>query len=188
MALNADKKPEKKSNLVRIHRGVVVRRQAEPDRSLVDTGQPQQEPLPGIEAAPAEVPKPGQLGSKRTPESIAKQKATLAAKKRKKTSKRTTPEQKEIALARVKALLKSGNGKTQAVVSVAKEMKLGKTIVFRWLAEDGSVPAPKGRDRSLAPRATAKPPASSALTVGGLLTVIKEATAEIERRLSQLSL
>lgn len=80
MALNADKKP--KSNVTRLHPTVVVRRPF-----ARDTAQPRQAPLPGMEP-PAEVAepvaakkRPGQKGYKRSPESIAKQKATYAAKK-----------------------------------------------------------------------------------------------------------
>lgn len=79
MALNADK--PRKSNVTRLHPTVIVRR----PHSFKDTEQPQQAqiPLDDVEAPPVEVPEvAGKKGNKRSPESIAKQKATLAKKKR----------------------------------------------------------------------------------------------------------
>ncbi len=129
--------------------------QPEPDRSQVEGYEPppREETLRSRPEPPGPERQAPEMAAKkkrvRSPESIARQKATLAAKKtargtKQKRAPRASAEQREIAVARVQALVKAGEQRKIAVRRVAKELGYKGGAVAKWLVEAG--------DRSRAPR------------------------------------
>ncbi len=128
----------------------------EPDRSLVEGYVPPKRETT-LRSAPEPAPEPpkeapemaGKKKRTRSPESIARQKATIAAKKTKRGTQRArapraSAEQREIAVARVQALVKAGEQRKVAVQRVAKELGYKGGAVAKWLVEAG--------DRARSPR------------------------------------
>lgn len=162
--------------------------QREPDRTLVDVSQPRQAPLPMPVAEPAESEpesvarkKTGPAkGHQRSPESIAKQKATLAKKKRGKKREPRTGEKKAFVLANPSV------GVPELVKLAAKDgMKILPSYVYSLRS--------LGKKNGAAPRTPKKQPSSNGpssngASVGDLLETIASAAIEIKRRLSQLTL
>lgn len=96
---------------------------AEPDRAFVDNA-PANEPT--LRSAPTAPGKP--------PEKAG---AEVAAKK-KARKPRASAEQREIAIARVQALVKAGETRKKAIEKVAKELGYGPSALNKWMIEHGA--------------------------------------------------
>lgn len=150
----------------------------EPDRTLVDVSQPRQAPLPGIEPQPTESePEPVAAKKKRTrsPESIAKFKATLASKRKAKGEAEKPGAKKEFILAHpgmpAKELIKLG-------APQGLKLTIGYIHSTRSLEKSG-----RGPRRKPVVEATTKE-----VSIGDLLQTIANAALEVKRRLAQLTL
>lgn len=214
LALNAN------NNVRRIHPGVVKRdakdvplsskkireilsskerAQREPDRALVDASQPKQAPSPEPPPEPKEAEpvatrkKTGpKKGHQRSPESIAKQKATLARKKRKKARAAASNGNGDSPAMGAKSAFVRAHPELDAVelVKLGKKegipLKLGYIYNVRSLVRKEA--AGEGSTRRARAVRESNGPGSNGASIGDLLRTIKESTAEIERRLSALSL
>lgn len=176
--------------ITRLHPGVVKRGKLQ--LSLVD--QPRQAPLPVVDAPP-EVQQPPVPQSKVSRREFA------------------DPETRTIAVARIRSLIDAGNGRKASIATVAKELAFSPSTVNKWLIRAGKMAAKKKKrspeaiakmkatiaakkaagltgkkKRKYVRRAVANNESQDGTSIGDLLRTIKAATAEIERRLSQLSL
>ena len=176
MALNADKKT-RRTVVARIHPGVIVHRssketaQREPDRVLVEVPQP-------VESEP----EPVAGKKKRSPEAIAKQKATLASKKRSRAASNGTGAKGEKA-----AFIRNHpDVPAPELVKVGKKqgLKFSASLVYMVRKAD------RGSTRKKAPKAQplSHGPSPNGASIGELLQTIADSALEIKRRLSQLTL
>lgn len=187
MALNA----KRKNNVHHLKPTVIVRRpNATPDRSHVEgaaalktASEPDPEPTESPEEEPEPVAARKKTG-KRSPESIAKQKATIARKKRSKaraSKKKRTPRSDSKA-AFVRSHL---NKPTAEILRLAEQrgIEISASYIYNIRAQS---PDPTPR----APRAqrASNGPSSNGASIGDLLATAEGALNEIRRRLSQLSL
>lgn len=104
-----------------------VRAQTEPDRQLVEIPEP-----PKTEHTLRSVPEP----PKAAPE--------MAKKKRK---EKASAEQREIALARVRALIKAGKTRLAALGKVAKELGYSTSALNKWMVDAGNRTRAERTDR-----------------------------------------
>ncbi len=132
-------------------------------------------------------PEPVAKKSKRSPESIAKQKATIAAKKRKVVSRKVT-----VATGDKAAFIRANPS-----VNASELVKLGKKQGIKFTASyvyNVRTLVKKEAEKSARPNGSApvranKPNgASSEKSLGDLLEMISDAALEIKRRLSQLTI
>lgn len=181
LELSAQKLVKVPSKVTEIRPGVIVRRplsskakaQSEPDRQYVDSSP---------ELKPSSVQDKG-------PEPVVPKKKTRA--------KRSSPQQREIAVARVTALTKAGENRDKALEKVAKELGYASGSLNRWLV-DSNKAAKKKRPHTR--RATAAPVSQSRVqqparvangspmnAIGEALTmVVREiVSAELKRLLAQ---
>lgn len=143
------------------------------------------DPTEGEPDSVAAKKRPGQKGYKRSPESIAKQKATLAKKKRSK--KRAS---KKVGTGRMgeKAAFVRAHPSVAASDLVKLAAKEGIKLNVGYIYNVRSVSKDEAPTRAPKTQRQSHGPSSNGASIGDLLQAIVEATTEIQRRLSQLTL
>lgn len=174
MALKADKQT-RRTVVTRIHPGVIVH------RSLGPVSEPPSALTQMLTEHRAESePEPVAAKKKRSPEAIAKQKATLASKKRK-VAKANGGQGAKAAFIR-----ENPGIPVPELVELARKQGLGITQAHAYQVRRSD----KGRAPKKSPKTQqlSDGPSSNEASLTDLLQAIIEATSEIARRLSQLTL